>query len=78
MVKLKELAPFRGWILTFISVTGLLGLAFFKGVDITMSLPAVLGLYLGAKTSEKASAHLAASRDPSCNTAEVIASVTEK
>jgi uncharacterized membrane protein YfcA len=75
---LKLLAPFRGFFLTLISIVGLIALAFYKDIDITMALPAVLGLYLGAKTSEKASAHFAASRDPSCNTAEVIAAVTEK
>jgi len=77
-IVLKSLAPFRGFFLTFISVIGLFVLAFEKGVDITVALPTILGIYLGAKTSEKASAHWAASRDPSTSTAEVIANVTEK
>jgi hypothetical protein len=75
---LKGLAPFRGFFLTFISILGMFALAFFKGVDIMSSLPVVLGLYLGAKTGEKMSAHAAASRDPSCNTAEVISAISEK
>jgi uncharacterized membrane protein YfcA len=75
---IKMFAPFRGFFLTFISVLGLFGLAFTKGVDINATLPVVLGLYLGAKTGEKMSAHAAASRDPSCSTAEVISQITEK
>lgn len=75
---LKALAPYRGFFLTLISVVGLFALAFYKNVDVTSSLPTVLAIYLGAKTSEKASAHWAASKDPTASTAEVIASVTEK
>lgn len=75
---LKGLAPYRGFFLTFTSIFGLFVLAFYKDVDINSSLPAILGLYLGTKASEKASAHWAASRDPNASTADVISSVTEK
>ena len=74
----KGMAPFRGFLLTFITLTGLFALAFIKDVDIATTLPIVLGIYIGAKTGEKASAHMAASRDSSCDTAAVIAAVTEK
>ena len=60
------------FVLTFISVVGLLNLAFFKGVDISMSLPAVLGIYIGARAGQKSLAIYAASKDETADTHAII------
>lgn len=60
------------FVLTFISIIGLLTLAFYKGVDISMSLPAVLGIYVGARAGQKSLAIYAASKDENADTHAVI------
>lgn len=66
------LKPYAAFILTLISVIGSLALAFTKGVDITIMLPTILGLYLGAKAGVAANSHWAASKDNNSNTELVI------
>lgn len=61
-----------GFIATMTCIIGMFGLAYFKGVDIGSSLPVILATYLTARTVEKGSAYLSASRDPSCDTRGVI------
>ena len=50
-------------------------LAFYKGTDISSVLPTLVGLYLGSKATSSVSAHIAASRDETCSTAQVIREV---
>jgi heme O synthase-like polyprenyltransferase len=61
-----------GFILTFISVMGLLLLAWFKDVDIEMSLPTVLAIYLGGRTAAAMSHVWAASKDEKADTVATI------
>ncbi len=61
-----------GFICTITCLFGLLALAFFKGVDVSASLPVVLGTYLGSRAVEKSTAFAMASKDPKCDTRAVI------
>lgn len=61
-----------GFICTMTCILGMLGLAFFKDVDINASLPVILGTYLGARAIEKGTAYTVASKDPSCDTRGLI------
>lgn len=61
--------------LTFYALTASLILAFGKNADATTLLPTLLGLYLGQHGATKISAHFAASKDPSCDTAKVISTL---
>lgn len=61
-----------GFVITLVSVVGLIGLAWFKGVDITMALPTVVGLYLTGRTASAVSHVWAASKDPNADTAEIV------
>lgn len=63
---------YLSFLLTLISILGALGLAYFKGVDITSLLPTLLGIYIVSKTTEKSNMIWAASKDPQSNTQEVI------
>lgn len=51
------------------SVLGLLALAWFKGTDISLMLPSILGLYWGGHTAQNISAGWALSKDPNADTA---------
>ena len=61
-----------GFIATMTCIIGMFGLAYFKGVDIGSSLPVILATYLGARTVEKGTAYMAASKDPGCDTRGLI------
>lgn len=61
-----------GFICTITSIFGMLLLAWFKGVDISASLPVILGTYLGARAMEKGTAYTMASKDPKCDTRALI------
>ena len=60
---------------TLISIVVATYLSFAKDADINTLLPTLVGLYLGHKASTSVSAHFAASRDPQCDTAQVIREV---
>ena len=59
-------------VVTLIAIMGTMILAFYKDADVNSLLPTLVGLYLGQKTSTSISAHFAASKDPNCDTREVI------
>lgn len=61
-----------GFIITLISVVGLLLLAWFKGVDISMSLPTIIGLYLVGRSATSISHVWAVSKDEKADTVETI------
>ena len=69
------LAPTKqnfGFIATMTCILGMFGLAYFKGIDIGSSLPVILATYLTARTVEKSSAYIAASKDVNCDTRGLI------
>lgn len=69
------LAPTKqnfGFIATMTCMMGMFGLAYFKGIDITSSMPVILATYLGARAAEKGTAYMAASKDPNCDTRGLI------
>jgi len=68
----RLMRAYLGFILTFISVLGCLALAWHKGVDIEFMLPTILGIYISGKTLERASAVVAASRDPKADTNQLV------
>ena len=66
------------FILTLISVIGLLALAWFKNVDLQMLLPSVLGIYILGRTTTSVSSAWAASKDPHANTLEALQIIDKK
>ena len=60
------------FILTLISIVGLFALAFVKNIDVTSTIPVVLGVYVASKSTTKIMHSINASKDPRCNTANVI------
>ena len=80
MVKLiKDMANWSAkngaFFVTVLTVLLVAGLAFFKGVDASSTLPALVGLFLGQTATRAVSSHFAASRDPQCDTAKIIREV---
>jgi hypothetical protein len=63
---------YLSFLLTLISILGALGLAYFKGVDVSSLLPTLLGIYVVSKSTEKSAMAWAASSDPKADTGEVI------
>jgi len=61
------------FVLTLLSILGVLALAWFKAINIEILLPSLLGIYVAGRTAHKVSAGIAASKDPNANTAEVLA-----
>lgn len=66
------LKPYATFILTLISIIGSLVLAFSKNTDISVLLPTLLGIYVGAKAGVTANGHWAASKDKEADTTSVI------
>jgi len=62
------------FILTFISIAGVLALSILKNADLNL-LSTLLGLYLGSTATRTVSAHWAASKDKDADTASVINSL---
>jgi len=60
------------FVLTFLGMTGAMLLAVSKDADVNTLLPTLLGLFLGQKAGTSMSAHWAASKDGSADTAQVI------
>ena len=60
---------------TVMTILLVAGLAYFKDVDATSTLPALVGLFLGQTATRAVSSHFAASRDPQCDTAKIIREV---
>jgi heme O synthase-like polyprenyltransferase len=60
------------FVLTAVCVVGTMVLAVFKDSDVNTLLPTILGIYMAQKGSQAVSAHLAASKDEKCDTAQVI------
>ncbi len=67
-----------GFFLTLLSVIGFFALAWFKGIDITMAIPAVLSIYIVGRTTTNISATWAASKDPNADTQKAIDTVVDK
>jgi hypothetical protein len=71
----KSLAAIKSYLsfwLTFLSISGSLYLGYTKGIDLTVLLPALLGIYVTNRTAEKVSTHWAASKDADADTEKVI------
>ena len=66
------------FVLTLISIVGLFALAFIKGVDITSTLPLILGVYVASKSTTNIMHSINASKDPRCNTAAVISKLNKQ
>lgn len=64
--------------LTFISIVGVLAAHYTKGTDIQVLLPTLLGLYLGARTFTRTSAHMAATKDEKSDTKAIIEAVDDR
>jgi hypothetical protein len=63
----------RSFILCLIALVGALGLAYGKGVDVSMLVPTILGLYITGRTTEKVSAHMNARMDSDADFEKVAA-----
>ena len=72
------MSMYLSFILTTLSLIGFFALAFFKNVDVGMSIPTIIGIYITNRTAVKFSAHRAASADPEVNTTQVIESTDDK
>jgi hypothetical protein len=60
------------FVLSLVATLGLLVLAFFKDVDISMTLPAIVTGYVLGRAGNKASNVWAASKDPGADTINAI------
>jgi heme O synthase-like polyprenyltransferase len=67
-----KIKPYATFLLALISIVGSLVLAFAKNTDITVLLPTLLGIYIGAKAGVTANSHWAASKDSNADTSSVI------
>lgn len=77
---LQDLRPTKqnfSFLLSALSIVGFFILAWFKGADILVVIPTILGLYFGSKSAEKMNAQLQARLDPTVNTGEVIQKLEE-
>ena len=69
---IKAIKNYLSFQLTLICVVGSLYLGYTNGIDLTLLLPAILGIYVTNRTAEKVSTHWAASKDPTADTEKVI------
>jgi len=72
LIESVNLRLYATFILTFISIIGALGLAYFKDVDIVVLLPSILGIYVSGQSVGRVSAQWAASKDGTADTQQVI------
>jgi len=70
---LGMMKAYLGFILTLISIVGCLTLCWFKGIDISLTLPTLLGIYISGKTVERTAAVMSVAKDPAADTRQVIA-----
>lgn len=75
---LASTKTFLGFWLTMISVLIVGYVAIMSDPQVVSYLPLVLGVYFGSKTIERGSAHWAASKDGTADTAAVIEKVTRE
>jgi hypothetical protein len=61
----------RSFVLTLLGLA-ILAVMTYRGVDTSGSIVALIGMYIGAKQTLKASNVWAASKDPAADTAEII------
>jgi hypothetical protein len=61
----------RSFVLTLLGLT-ILAVMAYRGVDTSGAIVALIGMYIGAKQSLKASSVWAASKDPAADTTQVI------
>lgn len=81
MLMFKSFTAMKGYLLfwlTFISIAGSLCLAFFKDVDVTILLPALLGIYATHSFGKAASAHWNARHDSDADVEKIVEMTTEK
>ena len=67
-----SLKEFSTFILTLISILGILLLGVLNGTDVSGTIPTILGIYIGGRSVVKSSAHWAASKDPNADTKAVV------
>jgi hypothetical protein len=72
------LSMYLSFILTAVSIVGFFVLAFYKGTDIEIAIPTILGIYITNRTAVKFSAHKAAIADEAVNTTQIISSTDDK
>jgi hypothetical protein len=66
------------FVLSLIALLGVLALAWYKGVNLDILLPSILGIYIVGKSVQKMSGHWAASKDPNANTTEIIEKLEDR
>lgn len=76
--KLSFIRQYLSFVLTLLGMIASTTLAFNGKADATVLLPTLLAIYIGGRTSEKMSAHWAASKDVDADTELVIQQVTDK
>lgn len=72
MEKLTGIKNYLSFVLSLISIVGVLLLAWFKGISVEMLLPSLLGVYILGRAGQKSVGMIAASRDPNADTRAVI------
>jgi hypothetical protein len=60
------------WLLVMFTVMGFFVIMAWKGTDLASSICVIVGSYLSAKATVKASAHWAASKDPNADSSAII------
>lgn len=67
-----------GWLLCAGSLVGVFALAFTceKGVDLTLLVPAILGVYISGESVKRVGTVMAAAKDPNADTEDVIRMLT--
>jgi hypothetical protein len=73
--KLRLTNPF---VISLLGLAVLAAMALWKGVDTSGSVVTLVGAYVGFESARRASHVIAAAKDPSADTAEVIKSVEGK
>jgi hypothetical protein len=53
----------RTFLMCAVSIVGVIGLNFYNGLDISILLPTIIGIYATSRTTQKVSAHYNARQD---------------
>ena len=75
---LSGMKNYLAFILCLFSIAGFFVLSWFKGTDVSISVPSIVGLYIAGRGAAQVSSHWAASKDPEADTAAVIDSMNDK
>ena len=78
MKMIKNLAfvkNYLSFVLCFTALLGTLALGYLKEIDVGFLIPAILGVYVSGRTTEKVMTIQAAANDPTASTEKVIGMV---